>query len=451
MIIKPVISFLFLCGCCLYLPAQSILDHYVQTGLDSNLALKQKTFDLQKSKLDLKIAAALFVPQVNLASQYTVSEGGRSIGLPIGDLLNGVYATLNKLTASNKFPVVGNQSIQFLPNDFNDTRVEVLLPLLNTDLIYNKAIKSEMVHSQQEDVLIYKRELVKTIKQAYYHYLQADKAIRIYENALETVQENLRFNEKLVKNNAATKEVIARARAQVSQVETSLLEAQNNKKNAAAYFNFLLNRPFEFNIETDSTLFEQPQYIATGPAEVPVLREELAKLRSVKKVYESNLKLTDGAKIPKLNAAYDIGFQGNGFKFDNAQFYQLAAVQFQWTLFRGYENRYKIRQAKIDIASIDNQYNDAQKQMQLQVSMASNDYQSAWAALQSTADEMQSTRESFDLTAKRYREGQALELELTDARIQMTNAAIRFSLARLAVLNKAAELERVKANYPLHP
>ena len=89
--------------------------------------------------------------------------------------------------------------------------------------------------------------------------------------------------------------------------------------------------------------------------------------------------------------------------------------------------------------------------MQLQVSMASNDYQSAWAALQSTADEMQSTRESFDLTAKRYREGQALELELTDARIQMTNAAIRFSLARLAVLNKAAELERVKANYPLHP
>ncbi len=432
------------------LKSQNVLEQYVKLGLDSNLALKQKYFDLKKAKLDLQRAEALFYPQVNLASQYTVANGGRSIDLPIGDLLNGAYATLNKLTATNSFPQISNQSISFLPNDFHDTKMEVLIPLVNTDIKYNKEIKSELINTQQQDVLLYKRELVKMIKQAYYQYLQADKALNIYQNALNSVNENLRVNEKLVKNSVATKEVIARAKTQVSQVETSIIEATNNKKNAQAYFNFLLNQSLETPVNIDSSLLQKIQMKISPVLDVPMQREELAKLQSVKKVYSTNLKMTDATKIPKLNAAYNIGFQGNGFKFDDKQFYQLAAVQLQWNLFKGYDNRYKIKQAQIDIDAVQNQYNDVQKQMLLQVSTANNTYQSAWAALKSTSDEMQSSKEVYEFTEKRYKEGAALLIELTDARTQMTNAAIKYSLAQLAVLNKEAELERVKASYQLN-
>ena len=430
--------------------SQAILEQYVKKGLDSNLALKQKSFDLQRAKLDLRRAEALFFPQVNFAAQYTVANGGRSIDLPIGDLLNGVYSTLNQLTATNKFPQINNQSINFLPNDYHDTKMEVLMPIVNTDIKYNKQIKSELINTQQQDILVYKRELVKTIKQAYYQYLQADKAMNIYQNALSSVNENLRFTEKLVKNNVATKEVIARAKTQVSQVETSIIEAKNNKKNAQSFFNFLLNQSLETPISVDSSLIEHLQTKISTAVEVPMQREELAKLQSVKKVYETNLKLTDANKIPKLNAAYNIGFQGNGYTFDNKQFYQLAVVQLQWNLFKGYDNRYKIKQAQLDIDALQNQYSDVQKQMLLQVSTANNTYQSAWAALTSTADEMLSSKEVYAFTEKRYREGQALLIELTDARTQMTNAAVKYSLAQLAVLNKEAELERVTATFTLN-
>jgi len=99
---------------------------------------------------------------------------------------------------------------------------------------------------------------------------------------------------------------------------------------------------------------------------------------------------------------------------------------------------------------LQNQYSDVQKQMLLQVSTANNTYQSAWAALTSTADEMLSSKEVYAFTEKRYREGQALLIELTDARTQMTNAAVKYSLAQLAVLNKEAELERVTATFTLN-
>ncbi|HEY8970322.1 MAG TPA: hypothetical protein VIM64_14560, partial [Puia sp.] len=97
--------------------SSAILEEYIRMGLDSNLALRQRSFDLQKALLDLKRAQSLFYPQAAFSSQYTLAHGGRSQDIPVGDLLNGVYSTLNQLTTSNKFPQVANQSIQFLPND----------------------------------------------------------------------------------------------------------------------------------------------------------------------------------------------------------------------------------------------------------------------------------------------------------------------------------------------
>src|SRR6516225_6846842 len=102
---------------------QSVLDNYVKVGLTSNVALKQQTFDLEKARLDLERAKAMFYPQIDFNAQYTLASGGRTIDVPIGDLLNNVYSSLNKLTSSTKFPQVHNQSIQLLPNDFQETKV----------------------------------------------------------------------------------------------------------------------------------------------------------------------------------------------------------------------------------------------------------------------------------------------------------------------------------------
>ncbi len=232
----------------------SPLDEYIRLGLDSNLALHQRNFDLSRSQLDLKRAKSLFYPQAGVSSQYSVANGGRSQEIPIGDLLNGVYSSLNQLTGTNKFPRVANQSIQFLPNDFHDTKMEVTVPILNTDLLHNKEVSAETINTRRADRDVYRRDLVRNIRQAYYQYLQAGKAEDIYATALLLVKENLRVSKKFVENNMATREVVLRAQAQVSGVRASLIEAGNDLRNAAAYFNFLLNRPLESPIRVDSSL-----------------------------------------------------------------------------------------------------------------------------------------------------------------------------------------------------
>jgi outer membrane protein len=428
---------------------QGILNSYIQRGIDSNLALRQKNFDLDKARLDLKRAQTLFYPQANFSSQYTLAMGGRTQDIPIGDLLNDVYSTLNQLTSSNKFPQVSNQNINFLPNDFHDTKVDVSMPVINRQIRYNREIKEELINSQQADANAYKRELVKTIKEAYYKYLQAHKAVDIYNNALALVNENLRVSDKMVQHNVATKEVVLRAKAQVSQVQTSLIESQNNRQNAAAYFNFLLNQPLNNAVTVDSLVFEQVNVPVAVNNEVPNHREELLRLRSLQKVSNTNLKLNRSYWFPVVNAFYQVGFQGFGFKFNNDQFYQLGGLQLQWPLFRANDNKHKIRQAQIDADALATKYEEVEQQLSLQVQTSYNNYRSAVQTLQSLQDEMQSTAETYRIIERRFREGQALQIELIDARTQLTNAQLRFSLAQLTALTKSAELEYATASFKL--
>lgn len=427
--------------------AQTTLDAYVKQGLESNLALHQKTFDRQRAELDLKRAKALFYPQASLNSQYTLASGGRTQDIPIGDLLNNVYSTLNQMTGQSKFPQVSNQSIQFLPNDFHDTRVEVVVPVVNTDIYYNRTIKKELINTQQADIDIYKRELVKNIKEAYYQYLQAGKAVDIYNNALTLASENLRVSEKLVQNGQATRESVMRAKAQVSQVKASVIAAVNQQQNAAAYFNCLLNQALEAPVVTDSTILESVSTNATTGVEAPARREELAKLQSAQKVAGASIKMNRSYIIPKLNAFYNIGFQGFGFHFNGDQFYQLGGLQFKWDLFKANDNKYKVQQSQLELDALNTRYKDVEQQLALQVRTTTNNYRSAIQTLQARVDEVQSARETYRLAERRFREGQALQIELIDARTQLTNAQLNYSLAQLAVLTRAAELERVTAAY----
>jgi outer membrane protein TolC len=158
---------------------------------------------------------------------------------------------------------------------------------------------------------------------------------------LALASENLRVSEKLMQNAMATKETVLRARAQVSQVKASLIAATNQQLNAAAYFNCLLNQSLDAPVITDTTIFERVNTTITPGLDLPERREELAKLQSAQKVAGTSIKMNRSYMIPKLNAFYNIGFQGFGFRFNSDQFYQLGGLQLRWDLFKANDNKYR--------------------------------------------------------------------------------------------------------------
>src|SRR3546814_20475137 len=76
-----------------------------------------------KAMLGLETSKSFYLPSVSFQTAYSTANGGRNIPLPLGDLLNEAYATLNQLTGTQRFPQLQNESINFLPYNYYDAKI----------------------------------------------------------------------------------------------------------------------------------------------------------------------------------------------------------------------------------------------------------------------------------------------------------------------------------------
>ncbi|WP_442590985.1 TolC family protein [Pedobacter sp. AW31-3R] len=439
---------LLLIAICLYcIPfkamAQYKLQDYIEEALKNNLELRNQDFMFQKSIYALKEARGLFLPQVEMSTQYLSSEGGRKIEIPIGDLLNPVYSTLNNLTSSGRFPQVENVSQAFNPNNYYDAKVRTTLSLYNAEITYNSRIKKEQINLRQAQLMVYKRELVKNVKLAYYGYQQSLQSVKVLENGVALANENLRINQSLVKNGKAIRTVISRAQNELTGLEAQLENARLQSVNAAAYFNFLLNKPLQSAIdagEPDSS---------TLPADTlgTRKREELQVLESAEKVTALALKMNNSYVLPKLSTFIDLGAQGDFLKVNAESPYYLFGVTLSWSIFTGNQYKNKSHQAALELRSAQNQTSQARQQLQLEAETARNKLIGALQAHKAAVSQTSMSQQYFKDEQRLYKEGQALYLELLDGQIRLINDELKQTMALLEVRSKQAELERAEASY----
>ncbi|SDD41157.1 Outer membrane protein TolC [Mucilaginibacter pineti] len=425
------------------------LDDYIATAFLQNQGLKEQQFDLDKAMAALKEAQAMYLPTVSLLGSYTKSSGGRTIDVPVGDLVNPVYTALNQLTNSNKFPQLKNESFLLNPNNFYDTKVRTSLPLINAEIRYNKLIKQQLITSQQAAVNVYKRALVKDIKTAYYRYYQSLQSIATYNSAITLIKENIRENESLLRNGVRNGTALLRSQTEREKTNAALIQAQNNTQNAKSYFNFLLNRPLKDSIivqgETIADVISAPDTSA-GTSH----REELKQLQTLQQVYTLDYKLQRSGFIPKLNTFIDLGSQGFDFAVNNKTRYYLWGVNLQWDIFTGGQRKYKAEQSRANYNAATAQLSQTEQLLQLQLDEAYHNYQSARAAYKSTAAQLLFASKYYNDQLKAYRAGQLLYLELVDAQDQLTGARLQIADAQANLQITIAELERDQATYPIN-
>ena len=434
--------------------AQEVLDAYVTEGLESNLVLKQRNVSLEKATYALKEAKGLFLPTVALQAGYQTADGGRNIPLPIGDLLNPVYRTLNELTGLGSFPEIDNETINFLPRNYYDAHIRTTLPIINTDIRANKQIQEQQLKLSELDVIVYKRELVKDIKVAYFNYLSALRATDVYRSALEVAKEGQRTNQKLVESGKGLPAYVLRSNSEVAEAEAKLTEAEAKARNAQGYFNSLLNRPEATEVDTafdqETALLQAAAAMQQDPG-TGAGREELTSLSTAIDIRSTMLKMNRQFAVPKLNAFLDLGSQSEGFRFNGQTRYYLAGLQLEFPIFSGNRNKYKVQQSHLDFENAQLQLAQAEQQLQLANSVAYRNLQSAWKSYQSAKSQLEAAQAYRRLITKGYQAGSNSYIETVDARNQYTAARMALLVNTYQVLSAAASLEREQASYPLAP
>lgn len=425
------------------------LDTYITTAFEQNQGLKQQQFDLDKSLFALKEAQAMFLPSVSVIGSYTKSAGGRTIDVPVGDLVNPVYTALNQLTNSNKYPQLKNESFLLSPNNFYDVKMRTSLPLINAEIYYNKKIKQQLISSQQASVNVYKRALVKDIKTAYYRYYQAIQSIAVYNSAMLLIRENIRVNESMLRNGVRNGTALLRSKTEQQKTNALVIQSERNSQNARDYFNFLLNRSLQDSIHIDSNAVREV-LVEPDTTAGTAGREELKQLHTLQEVYTLDYKMQKSGLIPKLNTFIDLGSQGTDFTVNDKSRYYYWGINLQWDIFNGGQRKYRAAQSKASLSSATAQLDQTQLSLQLQLNQSYNNYQSAKAAYKSTVAQLSFSDKYYNDQLKAYRAGQLLYLELVDAQDQLTASRLQLSEAQANLKISMAELEREQATYPIN-
>lgn len=432
----------------LALAAQSPLDLYLQDGLKNNIVLQQKNMSLQQAENALAIARNHFLPSIQLMGDYTSGDGGRSIALPVGDLLNPVYQSLNQLTGSDAFPAIQNVEENFFPKNFYDAKIRTSLPIINSDLVINRSIKSRQLALADFELKSYKRQLVFEITEAYFKHLAAAEAVKIYEGAQEIVERNVRINESLKRNGKGLPAQVLRSRSEAEKIKAELSTARNTYSNSRKYFNFLLNRDLDSPVDLNYNL-GQPVTL-DSISTVTSGREELAMAKIGSEISQSVVRMNQLRRLPKLNAFLDLGSQASDWQFNNKSQYYLAGIQLSMPLFQGFATQLNIRQSKLDQKVSTLALERVEKAVALSVDIARNELMNAQSNRKASLEQLAAAESYFKLIEHGYSEGINSLIEFLDARNQLTTSALLNNVRTFELLIAKAKLERETATTPIY-
>jgi outer membrane protein len=436
------------------------LQPLVDEALVANLELHASTLTVRQRLAALAQARARYLPAIDFAARYTVADGGRTIDIPVGDLVNPVYETLEQLLAAQgnprQFPRVANESIELLRNPEQETRFVLTQPLYEPRLGPAVDANRAQVASAEADLAALRAQVIRDVKQAYYRWLAAQQAVTVLDATLDSARANLAANESLYRNGRVTRDLVYRAEADVLEIEQERLATASRVRIAASYVNLLRNAPLDRPLPA-TTLDEATidrfrsvllKTLAGRRLDVERLqqladerRQELKSLDSAILVGEAQKALARAAFKPTLALGAEAGIQGTEYGFADEDRYVLASLVLRWNAFRGGADRAALDEARAFTEQLRTTRELAGQQVRLEVQEALERFEVAEASLGTAVKRAQAASGAFGITSRKRDLGQINQAEFIDARRANTDAQLNVTLVRAEYLARLAELE----------
>ena len=450
----------------LEMPSSQILERYVAEGLRGNLALAQREIDVETSLAALDEARALFRPSLSLNARYSRAGGGRNIEFPVGDLLNPVYSSLNEILAqsgqSPRFGQLDNVAIPFLREREQDTRLRLFQPVYRPELRPNLRLRKALAAADALSVDSFRRQLERDIRVAYFDWLRAQRFVEIAESTRALVAENLRVNRSQYDSGSLTRDEVLRVEAELSSVDQELLDIERQVLLASSYFNFLLNRSIDSEIDVDNGLLEglrpgastsddSPFSVSEEVAMTAALsrREELFQLDSAIEASLASVALSRAERRPSFDLAIDYGIEGESYELESEADFWQASLVLSWTFWNSGATDARRRQAELEAERLEVQRRELEQQIRLEVREAWRRLEVALRSVSVARQRLASAEEAYRIVERRYDAGVVPQVSLIDARSELTRARVGLTTTFFDRLSREADLERVLAEKDL--
>ncbi len=420
--------------------ARETMDGYVSAALRTNLAIAQQTAATQRADAQLRESRGRFLPSVGLNARYSEFSGV----INIGDFINPAYAALNQVIGEQRFPTNINATLPLR----QETKLEFLQPLFNDALFgAHAAIRAQrqLINATRKTAM---RQLAADVQSAWLGYASSKRVVATLEAMQPVLDENLRISERLVAAGQATPDVVLRARAERSEMQQQIAEAQRQTMAAARGFNLLRNSDDDgaITLADDSTLINVDARSRVALEDWALAhREELQQADDRLHIAHAQRRIANAAYLPSVVLAASYGVQGDRYQFDRTRDVTIASLALTWNFFNGFQDHARREQASFARDEATYRRREIERIVRVQVVNAFDAVASARLSLTSANDRYESAQRAFALVQRRYAEGLSAQIDFLSARAAYTAAALNQVITRYTVAARVIDLERAAA------
>lgn len=439
---------------------EAILSELIGEAERANLELVGYEAGVAGRLAVLDQARARFLPALDLAVRYSRADGGRQLDIPVDDLLNPVYSSLNSLLAASGQPApfqpIANQSIPLLREQEQETVLRLTQPLYDARIPAVARVAGYEYDAARHGYAALRARVRRDVQQAYYRWLGVVETRRILEVSLESAGENLRVNDSLHRNGKVTRDLVLRAEVDVLELEQQLVAAGGGERIARHYVNLLRNTALEaplpgIAVDDADVARLRDQFAAAagtaardGAALQGAAVDRRAELRQLDAGLEAAGAAADVARAafkPQLDFALNAGSQGEQFRFGEDDRFVLASLVLRFNFFRGGADQAALREARALSSQLRATRQLAEQQVRLEVLDAVKDFQVAEASLLTAAKRVEAAAGAYQIIRRKRDLGQVPPVEFIDARRALTSAQISQNVSRLEALSALAAVE----------
>ena len=286
--------------------------------------------------------------------------------------------------------------------------------------------------------------VVASVEDTYYAALSLSNRIKVLARSVEAATLHEKVAEKRVKAGLAPQSDYLRAMVDLSNARVDLIQAQRNVKTLKHTLAILMGRsPIE-----DLRISEETMTVEAGRRSLRELFDLAKRNRPVLKSYQQQIlelrwkeRSIKAEFSPSLDTYVTAGQEGSYYMPDEN--YWNFGIELRYPIFSGFSTRYAAESARASLEAKRWSYREKILQVQKEIADAYEQLKSDEKVIEAGKVLLKSALENLKVAQRRYEVGVGSIVELTDARVAATDAAISLENAKLTVWGDEIELKRV--------
>src|SRR4030042_47808 len=388
-------------GDTLYLTLPNAIDH----SLQYNPEIQQNEIAYEKSKTQTGQARSAFYPTLMATGSY-------------------IYMTDVAVIQLDSIPIPLGQSENW---DFQLSLQQVIFAW---GKIYNAYRISDISQEITKLAFMRKRQEVRySVIETFYGLLVMEKMVQMSRESLDQLRRHESSVEKRYQAGLVPQFDFMRARVQVANLNPQIIQVENGYKLMQEAFKMLLGLDLQTEIvlEGDLPLDRQVFDLKEMTVYAQEHRVELQNLKKTLKIVDLGRQIAGRSNLPTFfaGATYDykkpFGFGGS--EWGSNIIFNLG---FQWTLFSGFGNMYKYKEATLQAKQAELAYDNLKKAIELEVKQACLNFESYYEGVITAQENVGQAEEVFKLIETRYRSGLATNLEFMDVQLASMQAQTNY-------------------------